>query len=87
MEIVKKYIAAMKLDPKSDHYAEIIPKFQGQEGIELVHPQLVVVLARELLRQNFELPPAFEALLHISHKLIERATQIRKLRAGKISPV
>lgn len=80
MNVVREYTEAAKLNDKvgGASVSDIIPKFQGQEGVDLVHPRLVVSVAKSLIQQKIDLSPSFQHLLYVSQKQIERASQKKK---------
>lgn len=82
MEVVREFTDAANLSDKvgGGSVSSIIPKYQGQEAVDLVHPRLVVSVASTLLPQKVELSPSFQHLLYVSQKQIERVNQQRKLQ-------
>ena len=78
--VVQQYLDARKVKERAGNLkvSDIIPKYQGKEGVNIVHPQLIVLAARELLHQKFELTPSFQHLIYISKKQVERITQEKK---------
>ena len=73
IDVVEKYLKAKEVAQQAANMkvTDIIPKYRGQEGVDVVHPRVIVEVAKELLHQDFELSPSFQHLLYISKKQIE----------------
>ena len=55
------------------YIAPVTAKFRGQQDVSVVHPRLVVAVARILIQQKVELSPAFMHLLNLSQQQIEKS--------------
>jgi len=77
LKMVKDWMSASRLNEKVEggYISAITPKFRGQEDTNVVHPRLIVSVARILIQQNEELSPAFQHLLYISKKQLEETVR------------
>ena len=72
LEIVKKWMAAARTNEKAGgSLASVTPKYHGQEDTDVVHPRLIVSVAKVLIQMGQELSPAFQHLVLLSQNQLE----------------
>ena len=74
IKIVEEYLKVKESSDQAGHghSSKIVPKFGGQEGVDVVHPRLIVEVAQELILQGFELSYAFRVVTRISQNQLNK---------------
>ena len=76
-EVVKEYLSASRLSEKvgGGSVSSIVPKYRGWEDVDVIHPKLIISVAKTFIQQDIELSPSFQHLLYLSQKQIERTPE------------